>query len=429
MKKLIAKLASGNDSLTPGEKEIDPTFWELLGPSFAPVNVKPYFSSLEPHEIQELVRRAVANSPDYEPPDFFGYVEIDLPDEADEREFLGRLNSSQSIETAYFAPKGLNPAVDPADDPESLTQGYLDAAPVGIDARYAWTVPGGDGRGQRAIDLERGWTLEHEDLTAHGIKKLRGELEDASRWHGTCVLGVLCAVDNDRGCVGIAPNIADINVVSYINPGGEEKIADAVMFAANHLKKGDFLILEVQDDSEHPIEIWNGEYRAIELAVAAGIIVIEAAGNKGDNLDKLKDAAGRRVFNRNHADFRDSGAIMVAAAKSSTPHKKIKDSNYGSRIDCFGWGENITTCYSTSAADTNRYTPGFNNTSGATPIIAGAAVCLQGIAEARSGKRLSPREMRAILSDGAVNTKSAAPNKDLIGVMPDLKSIVEKYFG
>jgi len=64
--------------------------------------------------------------------------------------------------------------------------------PLGVDAKYAWTIPGGDGAGQNVIDLERGWTFEHEDLIAHNIKLLHGVNEDVSRWHGTCVLGILC---------------------------------------------------------------------------------------------------------------------------------------------------------------------------------------------------------------------------------------------
>ncbi|MBK6643574.1 MAG: hypothetical protein IPG39_21250 [Bacteroidetes bacterium] len=46
--------------------------------------------------------------------------------------------------------------------------------PWGIDARYAWTFTGGDGAGVSFIDMERGWTFDHEDLNAHGITLLHG---------------------------------------------------------------------------------------------------------------------------------------------------------------------------------------------------------------------------------------------------------------
>ena len=56
------------------------------------------------------------------------------------------------------------PAVNPADDPRSVNQGYLDPAPDGIDAEYAWGFPGGAGAGQALVDLEVGWNFNHEDL-------------------------------------------------------------------------------------------------------------------------------------------------------------------------------------------------------------------------------------------------------------------------
>lgn len=428
MKKIVAKIAQEGNFLIGDEAKSESSFLESLALDYPSVKVNRYFSSLEPDQMRELVKRAVENSPDYTPPDFLSYVEIELPDDIDSEEFLERLNSSALVESAHLAPKGINPAVNPGDDPKSKNQGYLEPAPVGIDAKYAWTVPGGDGAGQKAIDLERGWTFEHEDLIAHNIKLLRGVNEETSRWHGTCVLGVLCAVDNNKGCVGIAPNIASVNVVSYVNSSNNGKIGDAITVAAYHLAKGEFLILEVQDDNEYPIEVGDDEFNAIQLATAAGIIVIEAAGNKGANLDDFTNQAGRQILNRDSRDFRDSGAIMVSGSTSGIPHRRISEVNYGNRVDCFAWGENIYTCISQNKNHTNGYTDNFNHTSGATPIVAGAAICIQGICEAKSNRKLSPTEMRSILTDRTVNTLSANPSRDRIGVMPDLKSIIQKYF-
>jgi hypothetical protein len=44
-------------------------------------------------------------------------------------------------------------------------QVYLGAAPSGIDARYAWTLPGGGGTGAGIVDIEGAWRFTHEDLT------------------------------------------------------------------------------------------------------------------------------------------------------------------------------------------------------------------------------------------------------------------------
>ncbi|MDX1547282.1 MAG: hypothetical protein R3247_09860, partial [Rhodothermales bacterium] len=60
----------------------------------------------------------------------------------------------------------------------------------------------------------------------------------------------------------------------------------------------------------------------------------------------------------------------------------------------------------------------------AAAIIAGAALSVQGMAEARLGRRLTPWQLRALLSDPVYGTGSAyGESIDKIGVMPDLRSI------
>src|SRR5205085_1910114 len=50
------------------------------------------------------------------------------------------------------------------DDILETFQGYLDPAPLGLDARYAWTLPGGRGENVRVCDIEYSWNLTHSDL-------------------------------------------------------------------------------------------------------------------------------------------------------------------------------------------------------------------------------------------------------------------------
>ena len=56
-------------------------------------------------------------------------------------------------------------------------QRYLDAAPGGIDARYAWTLSGGKGNGTRIIDIEGAWRFTHEDLTGNQGGVIGGALD------------------------------------------------------------------------------------------------------------------------------------------------------------------------------------------------------------------------------------------------------------
>lgn len=101
------------------------------------------------------------------------------------------------------------------------------------------------------------------------------------------MFGVLCAVDNTAGCVGIGPHISSINVVSYVDVG----IANAIAFAAHALTKdcvqGDILILEVHDDDDLPVEIEQHIFDAIKIASSAGVVVLEAVRNAGKDLEAV----------------------------------------------------------------------------------------------------------------------------------------------
>lgn len=422
-----------------GESGIGP--WNQLVKEFPDIRLRPLFTSLKPDEIQKLVARAIELDPTYRPPNFFTYFYIDAPPETNLEALAKVLMTWPAIETVYVDRPGPDPVVNAADDPRWPNQGYLDMAPDGIDAEYAWGFAGGDGAGQGLIDLERGWTFNHEDLTAHGITLLHGTILNSSRAHGTAVLGEICAVDNTVGCVGICPNVSSVDVVSF---NGSTR-PNAILTAIANLSFGDVLLLEAQvwvsATMLGPIEAYDADFEAVRLATALGIVVVEAGGNGTNNgfapalnLDTYTNTAGLQILNRDPAnpDFRDSGAIIVTAATSAAPHTRLAYAPHGHRIDCYAWGENIDTCGSnagtaTTPPATNIYRTNFAGTSGASPIIAGAAMVVQGIAEdpANLGYRFSPRQLRVILSDPTTGTPPAPTEATEIGVMPNLRAIID----
>ena len=157
----------------------------------------------------------------------------------------------------------------------------------------------------------------------------------------------------------------------------------------------------------------DANYAAIRLATALGIVVVEAGCNGGYDLDPYVDLAGKRIFDRTSSDFRDSGAIIVGAGSSAAPHSRMSFSNYGNRIDCYAWGQNIdTTSTNSTGTDNAAYTAGFGGTSGASPIIVGAGLIVQGMRT--PGYRFGPRVLRKILTTNG--TASANPAVDRIGV-------------
>lgn len=420
-------------------KRRDPAAFARIVRQVGALRLEPVFSGKVRETLPRLQKLAVARDPTYEPVDLkaFYYVEAER---AEDLEKLARLlEASAGVLSAEVEVPGPDPVVNAADDPRAVDQGYLDVAPGGIDARYAWTFPGGDGAGQTICDIEQGWTVNHEDLAAHTITQLNGTIVNSSRGHGTSVLGELCAVDNNLGCVGIAPNVGTIFIASR-NPS----LANSIVDVLGSLDFGDIILLETQDGVPGnanllgPSEVVAATWESIRLATALGVIVVEAGGNgtgnggtPAVNLDTQVDGNGTLKFFRDagNAAFRDSGAIIVAAASSAAPHTRRAFSTHGRRVDCFAWGHNITTLTSDANGATTTYRNDFGGTSGASPMVAGAALCVQGIYEAATGNRLSPRQMRRILSDPAINTLKSANEATDMGVMPNLRRIIDDVLG
>ena len=367
------------------------------------------FSALEP----EL--RAASQAP------FDRYAIATVSDRANAEELARKLQTLKEVDVAYVEGGPAPPPVNPADDTRFANQGYLTAAPEGIGATWAWGFT--DGNGVGFVDLEQGWLLNHEDLAAANITLISG-LNQAYQSHGTSVLGEVLAVDNTRGNVGIAPR-ASGRVVSEWRNSTTFSTAAAVLSAAQVMSRGDVLLIESQTNPARlPRETEPLTFDAIRHAIDNdGIVVVEAAGNGSTDLDAWTDPAGRHALDRNSSDFRDSGAILVGAASSTAPHGRLGFSNFGSRIDCYAWGENLDTA---SGASTTSYTGGFNGTSGASPIVAGAAVLINCWKKRQpGGHAYASEDMRDVLSDPVLNTESANPSSDRIGVMPDLRAVFE----
>ena len=251
-------------------------------------------------------------------------------------------------------------------------------------------------------------------------------------------------VDNQIGGVGVAP-AADGDVVGVYRGTNNPNEPAAILDATSRLEAGDVMLLEMQvtnaeGNENWPAEIYDAQFDAIRAATAKGIVVIEPAGNgiivdgqtgSGPvNIDLPvarpgeDESQARAYLNPSSPDFRESGAIIVSASVSTLPHVKTIWANYGARVDVHAWGENVTTtqCLEENGECVDAYWQ-FGGTSAAAPIVAGAALSIQGMLVANGRPKLNSEQMRDLIKIGG--TPSADPQNGNIGVQPDLKELID----
>jgi hypothetical protein len=442
----------------------EPALAEVLGQEG--VTIHPLFSP-QPSTSRPLsgVENVAADLATAELERFF-YVEA--PDEKLDA-LAEKLRAATSIAAAYVKPPG-EPAVEPslageaelprmrprqaaprAQTPDFTTrQGYLDAAPGGIDARFAWTLPGGRGEGVIIIDCEWGWNTSHEDLqmfkSTVAVNPPGGQDN-----HGTAVLGEFGGKDNGFGVTGICPD-AVVRMAAF----GSLPTARVIQQAADFLRLGDILLLEihragpdasgVKQDGYIPVEWWPDDLAAIRYAVRCGVIVVEIGGNGARNLDKSIYDTPQTGFptswkNPLNPANPGSGAVVVGAGAPppgthgndhGPDRSRLDFSNYGSRVDVQGWGREVTsTGYGDlqGGPDSDRwYTDKFDGTSAASPIVVGALACVQGCLRAAGLTLLTPEGARRLLRDTGSPQQDAPgrPRTQRIGNRPDLRAILSR---
>ncbi len=386
------------------------------------------------------------------------------------REALAR---KRLVAAAYLKPPVELPAINamvaraaaapPATPDFTARQGYLDPAPEGIDARWAWNQRGGRGQDIRIVDVEGDWRFTHEDLAVNQGGVLGGNpgayaTDITWRNHGTAVLGEYSGDGTGYGIAGIASD-AIASAVSH----GALGTAAAITLAASRLSAGDILLLEMhragprfgyaaRDDQQGyiAIEWWPDDFGAILDATMRGIIVVEAAGNGAEDLDDVLYDTPDPHFPTGWANpFRragiDSGAIVVGAgapppgthgAVHHGPDRSRLDfSNWGALVDAQGWGREVTTAgYGDLQGGPDEdlwYTDTFGGTSSASPIVAGAIACVQGMLKARGRPVLDPAQVRACLraTGSPQQDAPARPATQRIGTRPDLRAMAAFAFG
>jgi serine protease len=339
------------------------------------------------------------------------------------------LRATGLVEAAWGHPEPAPPPYDippetPLFDP---AQRAFDAPPAGTGVRWARAWPGADGFGVAVIDIEYDFDPEHEALL--GNPPEIGPGSPAGQWdyHGNAVLGLIAAGDVGFGVIGAAP-AATARVVYPLVPTYD--VATAVLRAADGAAPGDIVVIQQQLRTAlgfGPVSADPATFAAIAVAVAAGVTVVEPAGNGSVDLD---DPRFEGWFDPEN----DSGAILVASAVPDTGAPSPL-TNRGRRVDLHARAGHLIAPTTEEFSpdlffpDGDRrqaYTSVFSGTSGSAALVAGACASLQGIARGLRGEPMTPEALRAALR---VAGRAHVPSVDgpRIGAPLDVRRAIQLW--
>ncbi len=359
-----------------------------------------------------------------------------LPEGVTAEQAIDAFNALACVELADAAPLPPPPPapllLPPDFQPNQL---HMPHAPAGLSAQLAWSFPAGNGAGIRVCDVEYAFNPNHADLPPVTVLGLPVVDPFNNPQHGTAAIGAMGAVPNGFGVTGMA------NGATYYfagaNTTGGFHVDAAILAAVAAFAPGDVIMVEQQSFGPGnllvPVDWDVAIYNAVVTAVGNGIIVVEAAGNSGQNLD----APVYSQRNGGHWPFlpqNDSGAIIVGAGATmlgtEVDRSRLTFSCYGSTVDLQGWGEKVTTAgfgalYSAEGPD-QYYTNAFNGTSAAVPLVASACVIVQSVHKARTASVMTPQAVRDLLrATGSPQTSGTNPVTQNIGPRPDIAAAVQ----
>jgi subtilisin family serine protease len=226
--------------------------------------------------------------------------------ESDAADFSARLKASKAVTRVdedmvvqWQQPLVGETAVNPAND----TFYPIQWAPQAVEAPAAWAM-GYDGTGVRVAVLDGGLYDAHVDLaanvdTAASASFVPGQPynnDTGTFWHGTHVAGIIAAVDNNRGVVGIAPKATLVGVkVLHGGSGAFSWIIQGILYAATPQAAGGAgaHIINMSLGAVFPRGGGNtgagplvaAMNKALNYAASQGVLAVSAAGNDALDLD------------------------------------------------------------------------------------------------------------------------------------------------
>ncbi|WP_327578803.1 MULTISPECIES: S8 family serine peptidase [unclassified Streptomyces] len=271
------------------------------------------------------------------------------------------------------------------DNPPSWGLDRIDQADTAGDKKY--TYPDSAGEGVTAYVIDTGVRVSHKDFGGRATSGFdavdNDDNADDGNGHGTHVAGTIAG---EAHGVAKKAKIVAVRVLDNEGSGTTEQVVAGIDWVTKNHQGPSVANMSLGGGADEALDA------AVQKAIASGVTFAVAAGNESTDASAGSPA-------------RVKEAITVA---SSTKDDKQSDfSNYGSVVDIYAPGSDITSDWNTGDDATNT----ISGTSMATPHVVGAAaVYLSGHKDA------TPADVSEALTDGATpdkisNASEGTPNK------------------
>jgi subtilisin family serine protease len=199
-----------------------------------------------------------------------------------------------------------------------------------VDAEISWAISTGDPVKVGVIDT--GIDLKHPDLQANikggynAINPLKSANDDNG--HGTHVAGIIAALNNSIGVVGVGPNI-NLYAIKVLNANGSGYLSDVIEGLDWAVANG----MQVVNMSLGTSQDVQSFHEAIVNAYNAGLTIVAAAGNSGGTVSypaAYPEVIAVSAIDQNNqiASFSSRGLEVDLAAPGVSIYSTYKGQSY-----------------------------------------------------------------------------------------------------
>ncbi|MCX5231534.1 S8 family serine peptidase [Streptomyces sp. NPDC006553] len=329
------------------------------------------------------------------------------------KKYGGKLVRSYGSEVNGFSASGLSVeeakrlAADPAvgtvvqnkrfsiketqEQPPSWGLDRIDQADTAGDQKY--TYPDNGGEGVTAYVIDTGVRISHQDFggrAAHGFDAVdNDETADDGNGHGTHVAGTIAGTAHG---VAKKAKVVAVRVLDDNGSGTTEQVVAGIDWVTKNHSGPSVANMSLGGGADEALDA------AVQRAIASGVTFAVAAGNESSD-------AGQG------SPSRVPEALTVAS--STKDDEQSEFSNFGSVVDLYAPGSEITSAWNDS--DTGVKT--ISGTSMASPHVAGAAALYLAANPSATPADTAAALTGAATSDAIKNPSSGTANK-LLKVTP-----------